>query len=594
MAKGLFVLVLLLLATTPVILAQEETPPNPYFSVETMTMPDGASIDKIVINGPPEPVPGFERPVALDGAIAAAGTLTEVPAYNWSFGCSATSASMIAAYYDRTDYPDMYTGPTNGGVMPMDNSAWTDWYDGYAWRHRCPLSATQNGLDGRSGRGHVDDYWVQYGSTAPDPFVTNGWAEHAYGDCTGDFMKTNQTSNYGNSDGGTSFYNFTDGSPITAADLEGYGVEDQDGGYGIKLFYESRGYTVVSMYNQYIRGYGSNPALGFTYDQYKAEIDAGRPVMIHVVGHTMVGVGYDDSVSDLMYIHDTWDYSTHTMIWGADYDGMDHTGVTIVHLAPVTYVSDQSGSWDNSTTWVGDPPMTPGPSADVTISSGDTVTLVDNSYAMTLTVESGAELDLAGNSLTVGGEVTNNGTMSQTLTVPNSTTTEFLRIQNVGGSEDKYLGVDITPSTGSMGLTTVAIRGNQVCTTDDQGDTVDRCFQITPSSSETADVRFHYLDSELDAENAATMQAWRWGGSAWAAAASTWTRNDGSPYNYCQANDMSQYGIITLASGGPTAVTAEGLATDAPRLIPVAIGLLVLALIGSGLAIRHRRRGRAS
>jgi hypothetical protein len=34
-------------------------------------------------------------------------TLT-VPAYDWSFGCSATSGSMIAAYYDRNDFADFY------------------------------------------------------------------------------------------------------------------------------------------------------------------------------------------------------------------------------------------------------------------------------------------------------------------------------------------------------------------------------------------------------------------------------------------------------------------------------------------------------
>jgi len=147
-------------------------------------------------------------------------------------------------------------------------------------------------------------------------------------------MKTNQWINpsYGfNVDGSTVFYYFTDGSPIYWYDMESYGIDDQDGGYGIKLFYESRGYTVSDMYNQYIRGQGENPALGFTYDQYKAEIDAGRPVMIHVEGHTMIGFGYDDA-SNLMYIHDTWDYSTHTMTWGSTYSGMQHYAVTIVQL----------------------------------------------------------------------------------------------------------------------------------------------------------------------------------------------------------------------------------------------------------------------
>jgi len=240
---------------------------------------------------------------------------------------------MIAGYYDRTGYAVMYIGPTNGGVMPLDNSAWPDWQDsGGDWRHQCPLSATHLGLDGRTITGHVDDYWIVYGNIGPDPFI-GSWPEHTYGDCTADYMKTNQ-SNYGNVDGGTTFYNFNDGSPLHWYEMEGYGIAAEDGGYGLKLFYESRGYAVTEMYNQYIRGYVS-PIRGFTYEQYKAEIDAGRPVMIHVQGHTMVGVGYDDT-SNLVYLHDTWDYGVHTMVWGDAYAGMQHYAVTIVQLAPLT------------------------------------------------------------------------------------------------------------------------------------------------------------------------------------------------------------------------------------------------------------------
>jgi hypothetical protein len=31
---------------------------------------------------------------------------------------------MAAGYYDNNGYPEMYTGPTNWGFMPMDNSIW--------------------------------------------------------------------------------------------------------------------------------------------------------------------------------------------------------------------------------------------------------------------------------------------------------------------------------------------------------------------------------------------------------------------------------------------------------------------------------------
>ena len=43
-------------------------------------------------------------------------------------------------------------------------------------------------------------------------------------------------------------------------------------------------------------------------------------------------MGYDDA-TNLMYIHDTWDYSTYTMTWGGSYSGMSHFAVSIVTLA---------------------------------------------------------------------------------------------------------------------------------------------------------------------------------------------------------------------------------------------------------------------
>jgi hypothetical protein len=345
-------------------IAQEE-PPLPqveYFTVETTVLDDGTEIGRIAINGPPTPPPGVERPVVeLSELSSQAGlvVLSEVPTYDWSYGCSATSAAMIAAYYDRTLYPDIYTGPTNGGVMPMDNSTWghTTWprcdEPGTMSVGECPLSATHNGIDGRSTRGHVDDYWTGYDCLGPDPYVTNGWVEHTLGDCTGDYMNTSKwfSAHSYNKDGETYFYYYNSGAPMPTSDMVALGPPySHDGTLGFELFYESRGYTVATAYNQLIRGEGSNPGLGFTYDQYKAEIDAGRPVIIHVRGHTMVGVGYDDTSSDLMYIHDTWDYDTHTMTWGASYSDMSHYMVSIVQLespstpAPtVTSITPPSG-----------------------------------------------------------------------------------------------------------------------------------------------------------------------------------------------------------------------------------------------------------
>ena len=315
-----------------------DSPDSEYFSVRTVVL-DGISIDEVIINGPPTPPPGYElATVELPEPNIAAGlnVLANVPAFSWCFGCSATSAAMIAGYYDRTGYGNMYAGPTNSGVMPLDNSSWGTWEDSNSdTRAQCPLSATRNGVDGRATKGHVDDYWIYYGQQGPDPWVGN-WTEHTHGDCTGDFMNTNQwvyPSGSFNTDGSTTFYYYTDGALTPTDDLEAAGIPySYDGGYGFELFYESRGYTVDTAYNQYIKGQGGDPNLGFTYAQYKAEIDAGRPVMIHLEGHTIVGLGYDDTSSDLMYIHDTWDYATYTMTWGGTYSSMQHLGVTVIQL----------------------------------------------------------------------------------------------------------------------------------------------------------------------------------------------------------------------------------------------------------------------
>ena len=289
---------------------------------------DSTGQEVVGVMVPGRPPDNFRMPEAT--ITRSAVTLPDVPAFDWCFGCSATSVAMMAGYYDRTGYADVYTGPTNGGVVPMNNSVWGSVIINGETRSLCPLSATRNGLDGRTTRGHADDYWIQYGSTAQDPYITNGWTQHTYGDCTGDYMKTNQ-SEYGNVDGSTLFYYYPSGSPYN-----GHGNNNDDGIYGARLFFESRGYTVLSSYNQLIWGHNGN-ASGFTFAQYKQEINANRPVLIQVSGHTMLGVGYDDSNNDsIVYLHDTWDYSTHQMTWGSSYSGMQQYMVSVLKLGCAT------------------------------------------------------------------------------------------------------------------------------------------------------------------------------------------------------------------------------------------------------------------
>ncbi len=317
---------------------------NPYL-VDRL-MHNGRLLDVVIVPGSPNPSPGVDRPLApsLPEADSRAGTntISDVPALTWSFGCVPTATAMMFGHYDRSGYPNMYAGPTNGGVFPMTNETWGTAVINGVTLHLCPLSATRNGLDGRTTKGHVDDYYITLNNPGPDPFLVGGWTQHAYGECTGDYMGSNQ-SLLNNPDGSTTFYYNEDGSPLY--DFKALEPEVRDGCHGMRLFAESRGYTVETNFSQYIYGYKGNTK-GFTFTDFKNEIDAGRPVIIHLEGHSMLGYGYDDAGSTV-YLHDTWDYDNHSMTWGGSYDGRKQSAVAVVRLAAIStivYVSKSDSS----------------------------------------------------------------------------------------------------------------------------------------------------------------------------------------------------------------------------------------------------------
>jgi hypothetical protein len=118
--------------------------------------------------------------------------------------------------------------------------------------------------------------------------MTGGWSQHTWGDAIGDFMRTSQYV-AGNKDGDTKFYTYG-ASPSPNIVLSASLANDDsarpltcdktaieqlpDGTLGMKLFYEARGYTVTECYNQPT---DNIVAGGFSFAQFKAEIDAGRP-----------------------------------------------------------------------------------------------------------------------------------------------------------------------------------------------------------------------------------------------------------------------------------------------------------------------------
>jgi hypothetical protein len=242
----------------------------------------------------------------------ASKTLTNGGDYMWWYGCSATSAGMLMGYYDRNGYAGkQYPNLVKGGVAEA--------LDGPL--ERAAIASSR----------HISDFYGGgYGASGDDlPGAPTGPRN-----CLGDYMGTSQDA-YGNVNGATTFYYWPDGSPFYVKDAYNLGILNQDGTYGMYDYVKSfAGYnmgapgTSVSAYTQLIYD-GSN--LGFTWDNYKTEIDAGRPVLIQVEGHTMFGYGYND-VGQQIILHDTWSTGAHTMQWGGSYSGLAQWGVVVLEI----------------------------------------------------------------------------------------------------------------------------------------------------------------------------------------------------------------------------------------------------------------------
>jgi hypothetical protein len=215
--------------------------------------------------------------------------LLDVPDYAWWGGCFGTGCGNLMGYWDRNGFADFYTGPTAGGVAPMDSfgpnrgiqSLWT----------------SRAGFDGRPADqpGHIDDYWAyyvddsnsSYESTEPDPYTKAGRAEHAP-DCIGDFIGLSQdkwTSLNGECDGNIDAFSFTywDSSGAKRVNYQPgpeAGIPATDIPSGLRAWANYRGYS-ADVYSQLVDFNPSvPPGSGFTFDDLRREIDAGYPVLL--------------------------------------------------------------------------------------------------------------------------------------------------------------------------------------------------------------------------------------------------------------------------------------------------------------------------
>ena len=210
------------------------------------------------------------------------GVLPNTAAYKWWYGCSPTSAGMAMAYYDLNGYGGLsYSNLVAGGVaetttFPSTAGTWT-----YLAQYAI------------ASEGHVVDFYsAGYKGSGDDAYAGRAF------DCLADFMGTSQDS-AGNSNSITYFRFWKSGKALTYDQIEGLGASyyESDGMYGIGEYITYCGYSFTDLYTQLTdNNYFEYESFlgGFTFEDYMDEIDAGRVVLLHVKGHTMIGVGYGD------------------------------------------------------------------------------------------------------------------------------------------------------------------------------------------------------------------------------------------------------------------------------------------------------------
>jgi hypothetical protein len=200
-----------------------------------------------------------------------------VPAYIWRDGCGPTATGMVVGYYDSHGFDDLIPGDASTQTTAASQAIASDSRDGGA-------------------AGHYQDYSVprdDSGPVQPDKSELPAGDEHA-SNCIADFMHTSWSV-----EGLTYGASWTN---MVGPAFIGY------------VKHEQPAYSATS-----VTSYVGDPASTATWNALKAEVDAGRPMVLIVdctgdgaVDHAIAGIGYREGNGYPEYAYyNTWDSSVH-------------------------------------------------------------------------------------------------------------------------------------------------------------------------------------------------------------------------------------------------------------------------------------------
>jgi hypothetical protein len=222
--------------------------------------------------------------------------------------------------------------------------------------------------------------------------------------------------------------------------------------------------------------------------------------------------------------------------------------------------STVSGDWTNDGTFVHNTYQITfdGSGGDQAIGGGSVTTFDD------VEVAAGASVVIPTTSEPlVEGTLTNNGTLKQTRTVASWATAEFLQVGDGSGGYSHY-GLRLTGTSSSgLGVTAVAVRGNQYCpAAPDLGNPpILRCFDITPTSQNAATLRLYYRTDELNGNDSATVNVYHQAANDnWDMEQGTYSREfDGGVYDWVEVTGVDEYSPFTAGNHGATLIDLVSL-----------------------------------
>lgn len=250
-----------------------------------------------------------------NGDVVLANTM---PKAEYMYGCMPTAVGMLLGYYDLYGYQGTSMSNIIAGTVKVESRG-TDGnaYDMDAFDTALGKAIASEGYKKRFyGTSPETELRYTYKSDTTE-LNTSEW------DCLADYLGTGQYWR-GNGDKATTVTSgsLDDVDKVTMVGTINSGSitrtipwRNTSMQYGLELYVKSRGYSLdrkkTGSFNVDTNG-GS-----FTFEDFKKEIDAGRPVIVSITGHAMVAYGYNPNTKEIIF-DDCYD-ADQRMTWGGTY-----------------------------------------------------------------------------------------------------------------------------------------------------------------------------------------------------------------------------------------------------------------------------------